>query len=530
MKSDYILGICFDSDDPQNLGRIRAVPISEVGSNTYLNGLRAYMGNQDTNAVNNGKYQPWYAIKTANFTERDPYICEPFLPKHIGVLPNPGQLVKIMRYDNVIAQEFIGPYTIDQITLTEEYRNVIRNLQKGLNISQVLPKKSKVFLSGYNNEQLMLGENEAIIRLAHINTDKTRKSTYPFIQLSQFNNSYNITAETVTSEKNNDIPINFIAELFIEYQPKVVYASEKNIVATLLLYDTSKIVNEQSKLGLTKKTYSGQKPYIVDKNTAYFVAKHVINTASVKDLDGIVNNIVESYKTDSKVAYYSGDTANTSDLQVINDITKDQTILIYNNLVNLPTAGGGTHDTPGVITGGLRNWIFRLTPNTQLSNYAGSLTKPNSTNQNDVMVINYNNFVALDSLINKYKTEQMFGNLRLTNQGQVTSTQDVAKQTGTPQSVHTAYADKFLFLSSLSSPGLINELSSDGFSAAKIAQILYGTNNQNIKTFAFMRGEPLMDLLNEVLTHLLDHGHESGVDPRSSLIQSSKENLSTKYL
>ena len=191
MKADYILGICVDNEDPQNSGRIRALPLTELGVYSTLGQLKTYLANQDIKSENGKIYKPWYKTKTSPYIEKDRFLCEPFLPKNITVPPYPGQLVKILTYDdNQACNEFIGPYTIDQVTLTEEFRNVVLNLQKTNNLKEVLPQYGKMFLSGYRNEQAIFGNDEIIFRLAHINQDLTRKQSYPFIQLSQFNQSY----------------------------------------------------------------------------------------------------------------------------------------------------------------------------------------------------------------------------------------------------------------------------------------------------------------------------------------------------
>lgn len=176
MKADYKIGVCFDNEDPKNLGRIRAIPIDILGKFATLKDIKDYIKREDDKAIAALKYNPWYSTKYQNFKEKDKYVCEPFLPKNIGVTPNTGQLVKIITYEDLDQKlEFIGPYTIDQITLTEEYRNVVSNLQKTLPISDVLPKKGKTFISGYSNEQIILGDNEFLIRLDHINGgEKTR--------------------------------------------------------------------------------------------------------------------------------------------------------------------------------------------------------------------------------------------------------------------------------------------------------------------------------------------------------------------
>ena len=194
MKADYIIGICVSNDDPKNLGRIRAIPLTDLGTKAMLNQVKNYVIQQDEMAEASKLYKPWVmTYSTSNngdaYREKDKFLCEPYLPRNFGLIPNFGQLVKILKYDeNTQPNEFIGPYTIDQITLTEQFYAVVSNLQKDNNLTSVIPNKSKTWLSGYKNEQVIVGGDEFIARLDYIGSDKTKKTTYPFIQLSQFSN------------------------------------------------------------------------------------------------------------------------------------------------------------------------------------------------------------------------------------------------------------------------------------------------------------------------------------------------------
>ena len=68
-------------------------------------------------------------------------------------------------------------------------------------------------------------------------------------------------------------------------------------------------------------------------------------------------------------------------------------------------------------------------------------------------------------------------------------------------------------------------MTTDGITATKIAEILYGSN-ENLKTYGFLRAEPLLSLLNDILNMLLNHGHVAGKDdPRESIIQESKDKI-----
>jgi hypothetical protein len=515
MRADYKIGICFSNDDPQNLGRIRAIPIEILGKASSLRDIILYVEKEDQKAIDTLTYRPWFSVKSGNFKQRDKYVCEPFLPRNIGVIPNPGQLVKIINYEDLNQKiEFIGPYTIDQITLNEEYRNVVNSLQKNLNLSEVLPKKGKTFLSGYTNEQIILGDNELLIRLAHINPiNKTRRNSYPFIQLSQFQNSYVIKEKTTTITETPDLPIDYICELFLSYTPKIDL-TDKNFTAEVILYDASKLINSQNLLGLTRNTYNPNGEYISVTTTNYIV-KHYINTSSFNELGKTIEEILIGFKTGGVIKYF--DTNNsTTQQRTENALT---TIIVNNNVPVIPNSGGAVN--PNNIVFGIKNWLFRLKPQTKIVNFQGTLIRPNVPVGN-IEDIRYNDYRNLDLLITRYSTEKKYGGLATNNTRTTTITAPTAESAQKPQSVHTVYSDKFLFLSSLNSLNLIDNLNFDGIPSNKIAEYLSGTN-PNVRTYGFVRGERLMELLNEILEMFLRHGHEAGKDPRASIVQSTQE-------
>lgn len=518
MKAEFKIGICFSNTDPKNLGRIRVLPIEILGKYATLNQILEYVKQEDLKAENGLIYRPWYTTKTGEYKQKDTFLCEPFLPKLISVTPNPGQLVKIVKYDDDSQKtEFIGPYTIDQITLTEEYRNVLNNLDKNINLKQVLPKKNKPFFSGYNNEQIIFGDNEIILRLNHVDkTNKNRKSSYPFIQLSQFTDSYRIVDRITEITDSPDVSIDHICQLFIDYQPKNTVLS-KNFTATLVLFNSTKIINSRNEIGLTKKTYQPNNDYI-EKNTTNYITKHVINSNNSNDLVRIIDEILVSYNNGGTLKYY--DVNNQSDVQVIEN--EKTTITVYNNIPATPNAGGALNPTN--IVPGLKNWLFRLTPSTNITNYTGSFTKPNLP-ENNIVTIIYNDFVALDSLIStKYNNAINYGLLNNRNERVVVTNQPTPESTDTPLSVQTTYSDKYLFLSSLKSLNIVDNFDFDGIPPVTIAEFL-NNSRQNVKTYGFVRGEKLMEFLFEMLDMLAKHGHEAGKDPRASIIQSTQESI-----
>jgi hypothetical protein len=86
------IGICIDNIDPKGLGRIRCIRYSE-----YVT--------QKEKAL--GEYEPW--------DKKDLFVAIPFLPTNINFIPEIGQAVKIINYDaenlNVNQEYIAGPFT-----------------------------------------------------------------------------------------------------------------------------------------------------------------------------------------------------------------------------------------------------------------------------------------------------------------------------------------------------------------------------------------------------------------------------------
>ena len=522
MKADYIIGICVSNDDPKNLGRIRAIPLTDLGTKAMLNQVKNYVIQQDEMAEASKLYKPWVmTYSTSNngdaYREKDKFLCEPYLPRNFGLIPNFGQLVKILKYDeNTQPNEFIGPYTIDQITLTEQFYAVVSNLQKDNNLTSVIPNKSKTWLSGYKNEQVIVGGDEFIARLDYIGSDKTKKTTYPFIQLSQFSNGSKMVLLTKSVDVTPDPRIDFICQLYINYTPKTT-ATDKNIIGTILLFDAKVLKNSQDKIGLTKKTILPKNEYITRGSDNYLV-KHLINSNDFSNFNAIVDKIITSYKNNNEVAYFNINV--TSNTQKIEDAK--HTIIVTNKIPDSPNNGGAI--SPRNIVSGLKNWIFRLKPDTNINNYIGTFTKPNLPN-NNIETIKYNDFAALDSFIDKYKNFIPYGaELKNNTPKFENQTSFYPEPTNEKQSTYITYSDKFIFLSSKKNPDKINTTNNtDGLSSEDVAKFLNRVNDvaNTDKTYGVIRGESLMDLIKKLLEVFKTHGHEAGVATDSSLAKPS---------
>ncbi len=86
------IGICQNNKDPKGIGRIRVSAIDEIDS-------------ARSNAI--PVWKQW--------SKDDPFVYSPFLPNHINIIPQEGQAVKLIRYDSkkdLVNQEYVpGPFT-----------------------------------------------------------------------------------------------------------------------------------------------------------------------------------------------------------------------------------------------------------------------------------------------------------------------------------------------------------------------------------------------------------------------------------
>ena len=210
----------------------------------------------------------------------------------------------------------------------------------------------------------------------------------------------------------------------------------------------------------------------------------------------------------------------TSNTQKIEDAK--HTIIVTNKIPDSPNNGGAI--SPRNIVSGLKNWIFRLKPDTNINNYIGTFTKPNLPN-NNIETIKYNDFAALDSFIDKYKNFIPYGaELKNNTPKFENQTSFYPEPTNEKQSTYITYSDKFIFLSSKKNPDKINTTNNtDGLSSEDVAKFLNRVNDvaNTDKTYGVIRGESLMDLIKKLLEVFKTHGHEAGVATDSSLAKPS---------
>ena len=97
--------VCVDNSDPSYSGKIRAMinKGSGVGEGK-VNDPENEILLRDSLALKNGVYKPW--------GKDDPYVCSPFMALHVNVVPKAGEAVKLIAWDSSkggVNKEYIGP-------------------------------------------------------------------------------------------------------------------------------------------------------------------------------------------------------------------------------------------------------------------------------------------------------------------------------------------------------------------------------------------------------------------------------------
>jgi hypothetical protein len=162
----FELGICFDNQDPLNHGRIRVVPYEAYKVYSTVTDIQNAVRNKN---INGNMYTEWsYTVSPGKVF--DEFLAQPFLPSNLNMMPKPGQIVRLIR--TKVGQLYIGPITNDPVFLYSTYREQ-DNRQKSATPSDIANNVNDSVLSGFDNEQIALGNNRVLIRLDHI-SNKTR--------------------------------------------------------------------------------------------------------------------------------------------------------------------------------------------------------------------------------------------------------------------------------------------------------------------------------------------------------------------
>lgn len=225
----FELGICFDNQDPLNHGRIRVAPYEAYKAYLTATDIQNAVKNKN---INGAMYTEWsYTVTKGKFF--DEFLAQPFLPSNLNMIPKPGQIVRLIK--TKAGQLYIGPITNDPMFLYSTYREQDTR-EKSNTPDEIANSVNDTVLSGFDNEQIALGNGRVLIRLDHVG-NKTRKTQYPIFQISKYKKSLTYKEKTETKTVKKDVFLDFFVELIFEYEKKNAL-TDKNIKCTISLYDT----------------------------------------------------------------------------------------------------------------------------------------------------------------------------------------------------------------------------------------------------------------------------------------------------
>jgi len=501
----FELGICFDNQDPLNHGRIRVAPYEAYKSYLTVTDIQNAIKNKNPNG---NTYTEW-SYTVAKDKLFDEFLAQPFLPTNLNMVPKPGQLVRVIK--TKAGQLYVGPITNDPIFLYSTYREQ-DNREKSTTPEEVANSVNETILSGFDNEQISLGNNRVLIRLDHI-SNKTRKTQYPIFQISKYKKSLTYTQKKESKTTKKDVFLDFFVELIFEYQRKD-NLSDKNIKCTVSLYDTLETIQDtKGRKGLTRKQYNNLKDYSAGTVRNQYTVRHTLQFNTVPLMEKAIEDIISAYR-EKKIKYYNPDLVGTQEIRSENSV-----ISLVNRIPTKPNSGGANNETTDVVPN-LTNFVVRIVPSNrdkytnptqQLQNELG-IPKTQPTDTSSLDYVRFDEFNQFIGKIKKYSLDRFMGNQEL--QAPVTETKTTTEEKSENKDItaQIMYADKFLFLSSINSPDYL-ENPKEGMSMETVAKFLSGLSDDGKKsyqTYGWVRGEKLLEMVNKLVNIILTHGHSVG--------------------
>ena len=502
---EFILGICFDNQDPLNHGRIRVAPYDAYKGYVTVTDIQNAIKNKN---INGAQYTEWsYTVTNGKFF--DEFLAQPFLPSNLNITPKPGQLVRLIKTKS--GQLYVGPITNDPVFLYSTYKEE-NTREKSLTPNEIANSLNDSVFSGLNNEQVNLGNNRVLIRLDHI-TNKTRKTQYPLFQISKYKKSLTYKEKKETKTTKKDVFLDFFVELIFEYNRKNTL-SDKNIKCTVSLYDTLETIQDnKGKKGLTRKLYNKLKDYTSGTIRNQYTIRHSLEFNSMDLMDKAIEDIISSYR-EKKIKYYNPELVGTQKIDSDNSL-----ISLVNRIQAKPNSGGANNEVTDIVPN-LNNFVVRIvpsnrdkymTPTPQLQNELGiPKTQPVDTTSLDY--IRFDEFNKFIGKVRKYSEDRFIGNQEL--QAQVTETKTTFEEKTENKDVtaQVMYADKFLFLSSINSPNYLDN-PAEGMSIETVSKFLSALANdgkRDYQTYGWIRGEKMLEMINKLINIILTHGHSIG--------------------
>lgn len=508
-----IFGVCVDNADPNNAHRIRFFPLSSLDTlNRSLTDIQNIITNQD----NKGNYVPWeYSTITKN---TDPYLAETFMPKHINMVPEKGQLIKLFKYDlDVLRYEYIGPITSDLIKTKESFTTALQKTRPNNNdINGITPNTTVFPISGKNNEQILLGENQIVQRLDYITPNKTKKTTYPFVQFAEFPLTNDIKTVETTRIVEIDYRVDFALSVNFIYAQPGTAIDGRNYICEINVFNCDKIMNADGKFGLSKSLVSFTDTFKRQLKTADITIR--IEAENVKKLLNEFTNVLSAFK---QKKIYKFPTTATSEVYTYQD--QDYYLYINNKHGFLPNEGGSLPDDPSIV---LNDSIVILRDINQIK--YSELTDTSILRTYNIDVTTNEDFNFFRNFIAQGLYENFISKLAATSKEE-TLTENVSELKNELDSYWVTHVNKILLYSTKNDVPLTNNSNiTDAATQTKLAELfkISGDPTERFQnSHPLLRGDKLIIVLIKMIDLLLTHGHEAGKNPPESLDKTSDKLL-----
>ena len=232
--------VCVANNDPYYSGRIRAMLNKGSGvGDAKVNDPEKDIILRDNEALKNGAYKPW--------GENDPYVCSPFMALHVNVVPKPGEAVKLISWDSSkggVNKEYIGPIISNpgyiggdhwsNAQLVTSYGDQQKPLADYAPDGNPMPEcwgsfphPDDIAIVGRDNTDIILGmkQNSLSVGSSKIITDvdNTQDGSYPqiIIRSGKFTKNPEYPSRPKFNDKTTFIQINTF--------PQTIYARKKEI-------------------------------------------------------------------------------------------------------------------------------------------------------------------------------------------------------------------------------------------------------------------------------------------------------------
>lgn len=520
MPAEIKYGVVIDNKDIHETGMIRVLTLEQDLPATYRSKSIIELKTILFNLDNAGNYTPWQ--KSTKFKVADPYLADAFLPKQINIIPQEGQLVKLMLFNEANNKEYVGPHITSLENQNENYVNAINSFKVTSNRNLIskgyVNKVSDYGLYG-SNSQLILSDKELFLRTNAQSYDSKRKDTNMAIfQQSSFDTSLILDNKTITSIETPEILISHIVDVQVVKKYRDIL-NEKTIVATIKVSSVLNYHNSKGKIGVTDRTYSPT----IDYNP---------NLELVFELTTDNANDVNSYVTDLKIALLNKKISELLNLVYVDGLLQTTVVLPtyqvvitdyrtmtqnYTEILNRSEV-----DVLGLIVKINTNQVTYVISDDSLQ----LLGIPLTTKIKNPVFYNKEatNLVLINSFISKYRNNYNVETVLFKTNPKIVETVTSEYNRIKQQDSYTlSGSKKILLVSTEITPNLISDNPANyGLTQKELNNLV---DPRLLNTFSSVRGEKIIDVLNLLIDLFISHGHSTGVTIKDSLEDDTRNKL-----